>query len=202
MDQQGQQLAIVLLQRSNKAEIAEALFRYTALQFPAFLPQAVDLNNGQIFLTSKNASSRVHGFTFGDDLDENSRASGWTFKARLNKVLIPLFLSRILSLYATFLSLEEPWTLILDDALANSFVAPAIDDPKEDNQLACKISNSYIKLYFERIKFTFSRVEILNSISMMPILFLYIWKVETSIFCSLKYLIRFNYRSCRDPESR
>ncbi|KAL9276678.1 hypothetical protein ACSQ67_025788 [Phaseolus vulgaris] len=33
-------------------------------------------------------------------------------------------------------SLEEPWTLILDDALANSFVAPAIDDPKEDNQLA------------------------------------------------------------------
>lgn len=57
------------------------------------------------------------------------------------------------------LSLEEPWTLILDDALANSFVAPATDDLKEDNQLACKISNSDIKLYFEQIKFTFSELK-------------------------------------------
>ncbi|KAL9276329.1 hypothetical protein ACSQ67_026129 [Phaseolus vulgaris] len=131
-------------------------------------------------VTTVEGLERVHGFTFGDSLDENSRSKWIDFKARLNKLL----------------SLEEPWTLILDDALANSFVAPATDDPKEDNQLACKISNSDIKLYFEQIKFTFSRVEILNSISMMPILFLYIWKVETSIFCSLKYLIRFNYRSC------
>lgn len=36
------------------------------------------------------------------------------------------------------LSLEEAWTLILDDALANSFVAPATDDLKDDNQLTCK----------------------------------------------------------------
>ncbi|KAK8472036.1 hypothetical protein PHAVU_002G099300 [Phaseolus vulgaris] len=63
---------------------------------------------------------RVHGFTFGDSLDENSRSKWIDFKARLNKLL----------------SLEEPWTLILDDALANSFVAPATDDLKEDNQLA------------------------------------------------------------------
>jgi len=41
-----------------------------------------------------------------------------------------------------FLSLEEAWTLILDDALVNSFIAPATDDMKEDKQLACKFSNS------------------------------------------------------------
>ncbi|RDX78180.1 Zinc finger protein ZPR1-like protein, partial [Mucuna pruriens] len=63
---------------------------------------------------------RVHGFTFGDSLDENSRSKWLDFKARLNKLL----------------SLEEAWTLILDDALANSFVAPATDDLKDDNQLA------------------------------------------------------------------
>ncbi|KAK7860233.1 zinc finger protein zpr1 [Quercus suber] len=37
-----------------------------------------------------------------------------------------------------FLSLEEPWsswTLILDDALANSFIAPVTEDIKDDHQL-------------------------------------------------------------------
>ncbi|XP_014505821.1 zinc finger protein ZPR1 [Vigna radiata var. radiata] len=63
---------------------------------------------------------RVHGFTFGDSLDENSRSKWIDFKTRLNKLL----------------SLEEAWTLILDDALANSFIAPATDDMKEDKQLA------------------------------------------------------------------
>ncbi|KAL9276412.1 hypothetical protein ACSQ67_026044 [Phaseolus vulgaris] len=71
-------------------------------------------------VTTVEGLERVHGFTFGDSLDENSRSKWIDFKARLNKLL----------------SLEEPWTLILDDALANSFVAPATDDPKEDNQLA------------------------------------------------------------------
>ncbi|KAK7362499.1 hypothetical protein VNO77_04614 [Canavalia gladiata] len=63
---------------------------------------------------------RVHGFTFGDSLDEHRRSKWLDFKARLNKLL----------------SLEKAWTLILDDALANSFVAPATDDLKDDNQLA------------------------------------------------------------------
>lgn len=36
------------------------------------------------------------------------------------------------------LSVEEPWTLILDDALANSFVAPVTDNISEDQQLTCK----------------------------------------------------------------
>ncbi|GAU24099.1 hypothetical protein TSUD_388920 [Trifolium subterraneum] len=66
-----------------------------------------------------NRLERVHGFTFGDSLDEHSRSKWLDFGARLNKLL----------------SLEKPWTLILDDALANSFIAPATDDLKDDKQL-------------------------------------------------------------------
>ncbi|PON74170.1 Zinc finger, ZPR1-type [Trema orientale] len=62
---------------------------------------------------------RVHGFTFGDSLDEYKRSKWLDFKTRLNKIL----------------GLEEPWTLIIDDALANSFVAPVTDDIKDDHQL-------------------------------------------------------------------
>ncbi|KAJ0076168.1 hypothetical protein Patl1_34563 [Pistacia atlantica] len=62
---------------------------------------------------------RVHGFTFGDSLDENRKTKWQDFKARLNKLL----------------SLEDSWTLILDDALANSFISPATDDMKDDHQL-------------------------------------------------------------------
>lgn len=36
------------------------------------------------------------------------------------------------------LNVEEPWTLILDDALANSFIAPATDNIKDDHQLSCE----------------------------------------------------------------
>ncbi|KAK2997174.1 hypothetical protein RJ639_026042, partial [Escallonia herrerae] len=62
---------------------------------------------------------RVHGFTFGDSIDDNRRSKWQDFRARLTKLL----------------KVEEPWTLILDDALANSFVAPATDDIKDDYQL-------------------------------------------------------------------
>ncbi|KAJ8752148.1 hypothetical protein K2173_003756 [Erythroxylum novogranatense] len=62
---------------------------------------------------------RVHGFTFGDSLDEHKRSKWQDFRTRLNKLL----------------SIEEPWTLILDDALANSFVAPTTDDIDDDHQL-------------------------------------------------------------------
>ncbi|OIV93319.1 hypothetical protein TanjilG_23091 [Lupinus angustifolius] len=62
---------------------------------------------------------RVHGFTFGDSLQEDRKNKWLDFSTRLTKLL----------------SLEEPWTLILDDALANSFVAPATDDLAADKQL-------------------------------------------------------------------
>ncbi|XP_042502646.1 zinc finger protein ZPR1 homolog [Macadamia integrifolia] len=62
---------------------------------------------------------RVHGFTFGDSLDDQRRSKWLEFRVRLNKLL----------------SLEEPWTLIIDDALANSFVAPITDALENDHQL-------------------------------------------------------------------
>ncbi|KAL7089665.1 hypothetical protein ACP275_13G198100 [Erythranthe tilingii] len=63
--------------------------------------------------------ARVHGFTFGDSLDENKRSKWIDFGTKLDKLK----------------SLEEPWTLIIDDALANSFVAPVTDEIKDDTQL-------------------------------------------------------------------
>ncbi|XP_076904560.1 uncharacterized protein LOC143560038 [Bidens hawaiensis] len=65
------------------------------------------------------ALERVHGFTFGDSLEEDRKNKWLDFRTRLTKLL----------------SLEEPWTLIMDDALANSFIAPACDDIKDDHQL-------------------------------------------------------------------
>lgn len=44
------------------------------------------------------------------------------------------------------MSLKQPWTLIIDDALANSFVAPATDDIKDDKQLTCKSFLHLIKV--------------------------------------------------------
>ncbi|CAL5366826.1 unnamed protein product [Camellia sinensis] len=61
---------------------------------------------------------RVHGFTFGDSLDDSKKSKWLDFRARLNKLL----------------SVEDPWTLIIDDALANSFVTPATDDVKDDHR--------------------------------------------------------------------
>lgn len=43
------------------------------------------------------------------------------------------------------LSLEKPWTLIIDDALANSFVAPATEDIKDDHQLTSKMSITFFQ---------------------------------------------------------
>ncbi|XP_077226694.1 uncharacterized protein LOC143860068 [Tasmannia lanceolata] len=62
---------------------------------------------------------RVHGFTFGDSLDDWKINKWQDFQSRLTKLL----------------KMEEPWTLILDDALANSFVAPITDSIEDDHQL-------------------------------------------------------------------
>ncbi|KAI3455837.1 hypothetical protein Pfo_012500 [Paulownia fortunei] len=62
---------------------------------------------------------RVHGFTFGDSLDDTKKSKWKEFRAKLEKLK----------------SLEEPWSLIIDDALANSFVAPTTDEIKDDTQL-------------------------------------------------------------------
>ncbi|THG15363.1 hypothetical protein TEA_009456 [Camellia sinensis var. sinensis] len=71
-------------------------------------------------VTTVEDLERVHGFTFGDSLDDSKKSKWLDFRARLNKLL----------------SVEDPWTLIIDDALDNSFVAPATDDVKDDHQLS------------------------------------------------------------------
>ncbi|XP_056846877.1 uncharacterized protein LOC108814675 [Raphanus sativus] len=67
----------------------------------------------------RESLARVHGFTFGDSLDESKKNKWREFGSRLTKLL----------------SLEQPWTLILDDELANSFISPVTDDIKDDDQL-------------------------------------------------------------------
>ncbi|KAL3654521.1 hypothetical protein CASFOL_001506 [Castilleja foliolosa] len=62
---------------------------------------------------------KVHGFTFGDSVEDSKKNKWKEFQAKLEKLK----------------SLEEPWTLILDDALANSFIAPATDEIEDDTQL-------------------------------------------------------------------
>ncbi|XP_010435563.1 PREDICTED: zinc finger protein ZPR1-like [Camelina sativa] len=67
----------------------------------------------------RESLARVHGFTFGDSL-EQSKINKWKeFGSRLTKLL----------------NLEQRWTLILDDELANSFISPVTDDIKDDHQL-------------------------------------------------------------------
>nr|GEU58927.1 zinc finger protein ZPR1-like [Tanacetum cinerariifolium] len=68
---------------------------------------------GCLFQTCKAESD-------GKENCENLKNKWQDFRARLIKLL----------------SLEEPWTLILDDALANSYIAPACDDIKDDHQLS------------------------------------------------------------------
>ncbi|KNA21846.1 hypothetical protein SOVF_039550 [Spinacia oleracea] len=62
---------------------------------------------------------KVHGFTFGDSMEDGRKEKWLDFNTRLNKLL----------------SLKEPWTLIIDDALDNSYIAPVTDDIKSDIQL-------------------------------------------------------------------
>ncbi|KAJ4821463.1 Zinc finger protein ZPR1 [Rhynchospora pubera] len=62
---------------------------------------------------------RVHGFTLGDSTEEWKKKKWADFKLRLSQLL----------------SLEEEWTLIIDDALAGSFVSPATDAIEDDKQL-------------------------------------------------------------------
>ncbi|KAL3833788.1 hypothetical protein ACJIZ3_008524 [Penstemon smallii] len=66
---------------------------------------------------------RVHGFTFGDSLEDSQKNKWKEFITKLDKLK----------------RLEEPWTLIIDDALANSFIAPATDEIKDDNQLTFEV---------------------------------------------------------------
>ncbi|BBN05014.1 zinc finger protein [Marchantia polymorpha subsp. ruderalis] len=67
---------------------------------------------------------RVHGFSIGDSADPWRKNKWQDFDNHLKKLL----------------ECEEEWSLVLDDALANSFIAPATDDFEADTQL---ISEDY-----------------------------------------------------------
>ncbi|KAK9159614.1 hypothetical protein Syun_005955 [Stephania yunnanensis] len=73
---------------------------------------------GLITKISENLD-RVHGFEFGDSIEGWKKSKWQDFKSRLNKLL----------------SVEEPWTLVLDDGLARSFVSPITDAIEDDRQL-------------------------------------------------------------------
>ncbi|KAK1319716.1 hypothetical protein QJS10_CPB04g01917 [Acorus calamus] len=73
---------------------------------------------GLIIQISENLG-RVHGFTFGDSLDDSKRKRWDDFKSALSKIL----------------SVDEPWTLIIDDALSNSFISPVTESIEDDHQL-------------------------------------------------------------------
>lgn len=62
---------------------------------------------------------KVHGFNFGDSTEDWNKGKWANFKLRLKKLL----------------DIEEPWTLILDDGLARSFISPTADAIEDDRQL-------------------------------------------------------------------
>ncbi|XP_039140216.1 zinc finger protein ZPR1-like [Dioscorea cayenensis subsp. rotundata] len=62
---------------------------------------------------------RVHGFSLGDSTDDWKKKKWHDFKLRLTKLL----------------EVVEPWTLIIDDAMASSFVSPVTDSIEDDAQL-------------------------------------------------------------------
>ncbi|TVU44880.1 hypothetical protein EJB05_04342, partial [Eragrostis curvula] len=70
-------------------------------------------------VTTVEALERIHGFQFGDSTLEWKKKKWEDFQERLSKLL----------------SLKEPWTLILDDGLAASYIAPATDSLEDDSQL-------------------------------------------------------------------
>ncbi|XP_066367499.1 LOW QUALITY PROTEIN: uncharacterized protein [Miscanthus floridulus] len=65
------------------------------------------------------ALERIHGFQLGDSTSNGKKKKWKDFKERLSKLL----------------SLQEAWTLIIDDGLAASFVAPSTDSLEDDSQL-------------------------------------------------------------------
>ncbi|KAJ0980260.1 hypothetical protein J5N97_008515 [Dioscorea zingiberensis] len=73
---------------------------------------------GLITKISENLE-RLHGFSLGDSADDWKKKKWHDFKSQLTRLL----------------EVAEPWTLIIDDALASSFVSPATDSIEDDTQL-------------------------------------------------------------------
>uniref|UniRef100_A0A8R7TP57 Zinc finger ZPR1-type domain-containing protein n=1 Tax=Triticum urartu TaxID=4572 RepID=A0A8R7TP57_TRIUA len=97
-------------------KICEGMFATYILMPPLFMGPKL---TARAMLILVKALERVHGFQLGDSTYEWKKKKWDGFTERLAKLL----------------NLEEPWTLILDDALAASFIAPATDSLEDDKQL-------------------------------------------------------------------
>ncbi|VAH39425.1 unnamed protein product [Triticum turgidum subsp. durum] len=97
-------------------KICEGMFATYMLMPPLFMGPKL---TARTMLVLVKALERVHGFQLGDSTYEWKKKKWDGFTERLAKLL----------------NLEEPWTLILDDALAASFIAPATDSLEDDKQL-------------------------------------------------------------------
>ncbi|KAL5728903.1 hypothetical protein ACHQM5_001930 [Ranunculus cassubicifolius] len=62
---------------------------------------------------------KIHGFQGGDGTEEWNKSKWKDFKLNLKKLL----------------EVEEPWTLVIDDGLARSFVSPVTEAIEDDRQL-------------------------------------------------------------------
>jgi hypothetical protein len=102
------------------------------------------------------ALERIHGFQLGDSTLEWKKKKWEDFKERLSKVIVLFVLcitGKVISylmlcvhMFYQLLSLQEPWTLILDDGLAASFVALATDSLEDDSQLTSKLLMNQIHI--------------------------------------------------------
>ncbi|KAI4977965.1 hypothetical protein ZWY2020_014519 [Hordeum vulgare] len=93
------------------------------------------------FFDRRAALEQVHGFQLGDRTNEWKKKKWADFQQRLSKLL----------------TLQEPWTLIIDDALAASFVAPATNLIEDDIQLltACHLATDAGKEIANKVGFVY-----------------------------------------------
>lgn len=123
--EKGKKITAHILSKSDlsrdvlKSDTASVIVPELDLELtPGTLGGLVTTVEGLMVGISENLK-RVHGFSIGDSAEEWKRSKWQDFDSRLTKLL----------------QVEVPWTLILDDALANSFIAPATETIEDDTQL-------------------------------------------------------------------
>jgi hypothetical protein len=72
----------------------------------------------------------------------------------MGKVISYEYLMLCVHMFYQLLSLQEPWTSILDDGLAASFVALATDSLEDDSQLTSKLLMNQIHIWEYQRMFT------------------------------------------------
>ncbi|XP_024540130.1 zinc finger protein ZPR1 [Selaginella moellendorffii] len=88
---------------------------------PGTLGGLVTTVEGLVKTISEKLKS-VHGFEIGDSAEIVTRQKWMEFDAKLQDLL----------------ELKKSWTLVLDDSLGNSFIAPCTDSSSDDNQISVR----------------------------------------------------------------